>query len=100
MAWWAQALHLRLPSGRADYTMHPMTKNLGIGIPGDGNVPAAFADLRSIGPHVAKIIADPRTLNRYVHVYDEVYTHNQIMDMLDELSGEKSIRVYVSFFSH
>lgn len=67
-------------------------------IPGDGNVPIAFTDLRDIGKHAARILADPRTLNHSVLAYTEVSTVNQAYDLMDELSGEKTPRKYVSFF--
>lgn len=64
--------------------------------PGDGNVPNALSDVRDIGKYAAKIIADPRTLNKFVLSYSEVFTFNQIYDLMDEVSGEKSERKYVS----
>ncbi|KAK7751454.1 hypothetical protein SLS62_006539 [Diatrype stigma] len=60
-------------------------------IPGDGNVPNALSDVRDIGKYAAKIIADPRTLNKFVLSYSEVFTFNQIYDLMDEVSVE-SIR--------
>lgn len=64
-------------------------------IPGDGMVPVAYTGLSDVGVYVAKIVADPRTLNKKVFVYTEVLTGNQVADLMDELSGEKSIRNYV-----
>jgi nucleoside-diphosphate-sugar epimerase len=85
----------RLPSGRVDYAL-PIT--LG-GIPGDGNTPCAFTDLPDIGRWVARIIVDPRTLNKMVFAYNTVLTMNQAYDLLEEASGEKVERNYASFFS-
>lgn len=65
-------------------------------IPGDGTVPVAFTSVPDIGTYVAKIIADPRTINKKVLAYTEVLTMNQVSDIMDELSGEKSLRNYVS----
>ncbi len=65
-------------------------------IPGPGDVPNALTDARDIGIFTAKIIADPRTLNRSVLAYDEVLTYNQIYDLMEKLSGEKTVRNYVS----
>lgn len=55
-----------------------------------------MADIRDVGRYVAKIIADPRTLNKKVHVFNEVYTRNQVYNLLESVSGEKLDRQYVS----
>lgn len=62
---------------------------------GDGSVPSALTHLQDVGRYVAKIIADPRTLNRMVFVYNELWTQQQIVDKVEELSGEKVERKYV-----
>lgn len=74
-----------------------MHKDLPIGL--DGNVPTALADLRDVGRYVARIIADPRTLNKKVHVYSELYTQNRVYEVLGGISGEKLLRGYVSSLS-
>jgi hypothetical protein len=63
-------------------------------------VPSALADIRDVGRYVARIIADPRTLNKKVHVYNEVYTRNQVYDLLEKLSGEKLEHKYVCFSAY
>jgi nucleoside-diphosphate-sugar epimerase len=95
IGYWYQLMLPRLPSGRIDYAL-PLT--LG-GIAGDGNTPCAFTDLQDIGRWVARIIADPRTLNKMVFAYNAVLTMNQVYDMLEEASGEKIDRNYVSLLS-
>ncbi|KAH6975186.1 hypothetical protein BKA56DRAFT_618703 [Ilyonectria sp. MPI-CAGE-AT-0026] len=92
IGFWYQLMLPRLPSGRIDYAL-PVT--LG-GIAGDGNTPCAFSDLQDIGRWVARIIADPRTLNKMVFAYNAVLTMNQVYQMLEEASGEKVDRLYVS----
>ncbi|EWZ82193.1 hypothetical protein BFJ70_g5415 [Fusarium oxysporum] len=92
IGYWYQLMLPRLPSGRIDYAL-PLT--LG-GIAGDRNTPCAFTDLQDIGRWVARIIADPRTLNKMVFAYNAVLTMNQVYDMLEEASGEKIDRNYVS----
>lgn len=62
----------------------------------DGNVPIALADVGDIGRYVAKVIVDPRTLNKRVFVYNEVFTQNQIYDLIERLTDEKIPRRYVS----
>lgn len=62
----------------------------------DGNVPIALSEIGDIGRYVGKVIADPRTLNKRVFVYNEVYTQNQLYNLVERLSGEKIQQSYVS----
>jgi hypothetical protein len=94
VGWWYQIALPRLPSGRIDYVLPATQPDQPIGL--NGNVPSALADIRDVGRYVARIIADPRTLNKKVHVYNEVYTRNQVYDLLEKLSGEKLERRYIS----
>jgi hypothetical protein len=92
VGFWYQLMLPRLPSGRIDYAL-PIT--LG-GIAGDGNTSCAFTD---VGKWVARIIADPRTLNKMIFAYNAVLTMNQVYDTLEVASGEKVDRNYVSLLS-
>ena len=88
--WWYQISFPALPSGKIDYA---------VGIPGqaiagDGNVPSALTDLRDIGPYVARLIKDERAVNKYVLIYNEMWTPNQVYDLLEKLSEEKLPRKY------
>jgi hypothetical protein len=90
--WWYQISFPELPSGKIDYA---------VGIPGqaiagDGNVPSALTDLRDIGPYVARVIKDERAVNKYVLIYNEMWTPHQVYDLLEKLSGEKLPRKYNS----
>lgn len=91
VGWWFQLAVPRLPSGKTDYAI-VVPENTAAG---DGNVPSAFTDIRDVGQYVARIISDPRTLNKMVFAYDEVATTNQIYELLEKLSGEKIDRSYV-----
>ncbi|KAF4985076.1 hypothetical protein FDECE_16844 [Fusarium decemcellulare] len=91
VGWWYQVNLPKLPSGRIDYAAMETSD----GIAGDGNTLFALTDLRDIGNYVARIIADPRTLNHMVLAYNELYTQNQVYDLLERLSGEKLERKYV-----
>lgn len=62
---------------------------------GDGNTPTALTDLRDIGRYMARIILDPRTLNKMVLAYNAVSTQNKIYDLMEEISEEKVERLYV-----
>lgn len=85
VGWWYEISPPRVPSGRADYgLMAPMAHLLG-----DGSVSSALTSLQDVGRYVARIIADPRTLNKMVFVYNELWTQKQIVAKVEELSGEK-----------
>lgn len=64
-------------------------------IAGDGSVPSALTDLRDVGRYVARIIADPRTLNQMVFAYNELLTQPQVYDLLEKVSDETIQRNYV-----
>jgi hypothetical protein len=92
VGWWYQGTLPKLPSGRIDYLVKFPIEHLN----GDGQIPSALTDLRDIGKYVARIIADTRTLNRYVFVYNEVLTQEQIWSELEQASGEQLTRTYKS----
>jgi len=54
-----------------------------------GTTKCSFTDNRDIGKFVAKIVADPRTLNHYVFCYAEELTQNDIMTLAREVSGKE-----------
>ncbi|KAF7188061.1 Phenylcoumaran benzylic ether reductase TP7 [Pseudocercospora fuligena] len=92
VGWWYQLCVRKLPSGRTDYAvLNPDER-----IPGDGNVPSALTDLRDIGRYAAKVIADDRTLNKNVLVYNEMWSPLQIVEHWEKISGEKLERTFVS----
>lgn len=95
VGWWYQVTLPRLPSGRIDYAVME-TSDI---IAGDGNVPMAVTDLRDVGKYVARIISDPRTLNKMVFAYSEIFTYSQMYDLMEKLSGEKLHRKYVGRFN-
>ncbi|KAK2020755.1 NAD(P)-binding protein [Colletotrichum zoysiae] len=53
-----------------------------------GDAPSAMIDQVDIGRYVARIIADPRTLNRSVFAYGEVTTQNAIWAEVEAATGE------------
>ncbi|KAJ7728015.1 hypothetical protein DFH07DRAFT_851450 [Mycena maculata] len=92
VAYWYQLSFPALPSGRVDYaSVFPR-----LGVHGDGSMPTMLTDLRDIGPFVALIIKDPRTLNRLVIAYGDVLSENETFRIMEDLSGEKINRVHVS----
>jgi uncharacterized protein YbjT (DUF2867 family) len=93
VGYWYQISFPTLPSGKVDYAM-PMPNTT---IFGEDKHATAITDLRDIGRYVAKIIADERTLNQYVFCYGEVLFQKETFGILEELSGEKVEKTYVSY---
>jgi len=91
--WWYQLSLPSLPSGR----ISPKAEYSTTQIVGDGNAPWALTDKRDIGKYVARIIVDPRTLNRAVFGYSQVWTQTEVFDLLEKVTGESAPREYVCF---
>ncbi|KAJ6605415.1 hypothetical protein DFH09DRAFT_1121358 [Mycena vulgaris] len=90
---WHQFSFPTLPSGRVDYAAALKPK---VEIHAGGTAPTMLTDLRDIGPFVARIIKDPRTLNKSVFTYSDVISENEIFALMEEMSGEKIERKHVS----
>ncbi|KAL7945200.1 hypothetical protein V8C42DRAFT_72867 [Trichoderma barbatum] len=84
VGWWYQISVPAVPSGRTD-GMFLMPQHT---IVGSGDIPWARIDARDIGRYVARIIADERTLNKYVFAYAELSSQNEGVAWMEELSGE------------
>lgn len=96
VGWWYQVALPPVPSGRLDYCVAPALRPTWA-LGRDGRVPSALTDPADIGRYVARIIADPRTLNKRVFAYNEVLTRNEVYDVLEKVSGERLERTYVCF---
>ncbi|KAF4545411.1 putative isoflavone reductase family protein [Lasiodiplodia theobromae] len=90
---WYQNSFPTLPSGRLDYAAAVKPN---VTIYGDGEAPNLVTDLRDIGRFVARIIADDRTLNKFVFTWGEVLTQKQIFTAIEAASGEKIEREHIS----
>jgi hypothetical protein len=91
VGYWHSISFPSLPSGRGDYAMWiPKTE-----INGDGNMPTLLTEKRDIGRYVARIIRDPRTLNKRVVTWSDEISQNDIWSLMERLSGETIPRVYV-----
>ncbi|KAJ6459995.1 hypothetical protein C8R45DRAFT_843061 [Mycena sanguinolenta] len=93
VGFWYQLSFPTLPSGRIDYAALVKPK---VEIHAGGNAPTMLTDLRDIGPFVARIIKDPRTLNKCVAAYGDVLAENEIFALMEEMAGEKIERKYIS----
>ncbi|KAH8886018.1 NAD(P)-binding protein [Thozetella sp. PMI_491] len=92
VGWWYQLSLPPLPSGKIQPKMEYSTTQ----IIGDGDLPWALTDNRDIGKYVARIVTDPRTLNKMVFAYSEVWTQNEVWDALERVTGETIPREYIS----
>nr|XP_036577222.1 isoflavone reductase [Colletotrichum truncatum]KAF6784134.1 isoflavone reductase [Colletotrichum truncatum] len=90
VGWWYQISLPRLPSGRIDRNL--FLYNTAIG--GSGDVLCARTDSRDVGKYVARIIADPRTVNQKVFAYTDLRTQHELYNMVEQISGEKIERKY------
>jgi nucleoside-diphosphate-sugar epimerase len=97
VGWWQQLIVPKLASGRTDHAqVLPLEASPHTTIYGDGNVKIGLTHLRDIGRYVARIIADPRTLNKKVYVYGELATQNEAVALMEKVSGEKIEMKHVS----
>ena len=56
---------------------------------GTGDVKTALTDRSDVGQYVARILADERTLNRYVFIWAEEITLNEIIALAEKATGKK-----------
>ncbi|KAI0756723.1 NAD-P-binding protein [Daedaleopsis nitida] len=96
VGWWMQ-LYLPLPlRSKTSETMKELTYT----VVGNGEAKNLVTDRDHIGTFVARIVADPRTLNNAVIIWEDEVTQNVAHEIGEELSGEgdrlKSRRVYVT----
>ncbi|KAI0764288.1 NAD-P-binding protein [Trametes elegans] len=94
VGWWMQG-SLPLPSHKKTALGEWLES-----IYGDGNDKMLVTDLRHIGTYVARILADPRTVNHAVMVWEDEVTQLQAHEIGEAASGEadviKAKRKYVS----
>ena len=96
VGWWMQ-LYLPLPlRSRAPLPFKEMTWK----IFDDGHARNLLTHLDNIGLYVARIIADPRTLNKAVIVWEDEVKVNAAHDVGEHVSGDgdalKAKRIHVS----
>ncbi|KAI0364821.1 NAD-P-binding protein [Pilatotrama ljubarskyi] len=96
VGWWMQFV-LPLP---ARSKVPEAVKEWTYALHGDGTHKTLVTDLRHIGTYVARVVVDPRTLNRAVMVWEDEKTDVEIHEIGERLSGDgealKANRIYLS----
>ncbi|KAK2743139.1 isoflavone reductase family protein [Colletotrichum kahawae] len=96
VGWWYAGFLPRLASGRTDYVRPAGLLPEQNFVPGDGEAVCSMIDARDVGRYVARIIQDPRTLNKQVSASNFAPKLNELYALMEEISGEKIEKTYVS----
>lgn len=91
VGWWYNGFIPKIPSGKTDkaIALPDLMQNL---VPGDGEMKTYVVDNEDVGRFVARIIADPRTINKRVMAAGDNLSFNEMFGMAEELTGEKVAR--------
>ncbi|PYH93033.1 NAD(P)-binding protein, partial [Aspergillus ellipticus CBS 707.79] len=81
---WHEVAIPRVSSGKLDHA-GLMGRTFLIG---EGETPCAATAIQDIGRFVARIIINPRTINKYVFAYGEHVTQNSFIALAREVTGE------------
>lgn len=94
VGWWYNGFIPKVPSGKTDHAvaLPDFIQNL---VPGDGETKTYVVDNEDIGRFVARIIADPRTINKRVMAAGATLSFNEMFGIAEELTGEKPALKYV-----
>lgn len=93
VGFWHQLSVPRVPSGKLDYALVLPSNE----IFGNGDAKNLLTNKRDIGPFVARILQDHRTINQKVICYAEEMSQNEITQIVEEKSGEKLDLIRVRF---
>ncbi|KAI8251520.1 Isoflavone reductase-like protein TP7 [Colletotrichum sp. SAR 10_98] len=96
VGWWYAGFLPRLASGRTDYIRPAALFPEQNFVPGDGEAVCSMIDSRDVGRYVARIIQDPRTLNKQVLASNFAPKLNELYSLMEEISGEKIEKTYLS----
>ncbi|KAI8159786.1 hypothetical protein K4K49_002472 [Colletotrichum sp. SAR 10_70] len=96
VGWWYAGFLPRLASGRTDYIRPAALFPEQNFVPGDGEAVCSMIDSRDVGRYVARIIQDPRTLNKQVLASNFAPKLNELYGLMEEISGEKIEKTYLS----
>lgn len=94
VGWWMDLVLPHPSSAPAGSFLTQQSRTAG----GTGDVKAAFTARVDIGRFVARIIADPRTLNQTVFCYGDEVTLNEVYDVANKVSGE-DLKSTITFLS-
>lgn len=94
VGWWYNGFIPKVPSGKTDHAiaLPDFIQNL---VPGDGKMKTYVVDNEDIGKFVARVIADPRTINKRVMCAGASLSFNEMFGVAEELTGEKPVLKYV-----
>lgn len=94
VGWWYNGFIPKVPSGKTDHAiaLPDFIQNL---VPGDGEMKTYVVDNEDIGRFVARIIADPRTVNKRIMAAGASLSFNEMFDIAEELTGETPARKHV-----
>ncbi|KAH7132389.1 isoflavone reductase family protein [Dendryphion nanum] len=89
---WHQVTVPKIPSGKLDYAItFPLDE-----IFCDGEAKNLLMDKRDIGPFVANIVKDARTINQKVICYSDEISQNDVVRIVEEKSSEKLLLTHMS----
>lgn len=94
VGWWYNGFIPKVPSGKTGHAiaLPDFIQNL---VPGDGKMKTYVVDNEDIGKFVARVIADPRTINKRVMCAGASLSFNEMYGIAEELTGEKPVLKYV-----
>jgi uncharacterized protein YbjT (DUF2867 family) len=95
VGFWHQMSYPRVPSGRLDYSFLSIMPPNAV-VYGSGDAKNLLTDVRDVGNYVARIVKDPRTLNKRVFTWSDELSQKEIFEIVERVTGEKVERTYVS----
>ncbi|KAI8214738.1 hypothetical protein K4K53_011863 [Colletotrichum sp. SAR 10_77] len=95
VGWWYNGFIPEVPSGKTNHAiaLPDFLRNL---IPGDGNMETYVINNEDVGKFVARIIVDPRTVNKRVMAAGASMSFNEMFAIAEELTGDTVTRKHVS----
>ena len=100
VGWWAEQLLPKSMHTKGTDRISQEIWRMSHTIVGDGTAPNLVTLVDHIGIYVARIIADPRTINRSVIIWEDEATQLQAQELGERYSGEaeefRAQRIYVS----
>jgi hypothetical protein len=85
---WHQVSVPRLASGRIDYALLSLLLQPPK-LYESGDAKTILTDKRDMGRFTARIIKDPRTLNKRVFTWSDAFSQKEIFALVEEVGGEK-----------